>query len=260
MTVNRRASAADTGRWFRRFGANSGARRRLICFHHAGGSPSLFADWHRHITLTTEVWAVVLPGRETRFAEAPLDRMDELAAMLVEVMPLDLPFAFFGHSLGAVIGFEVASQLRSRGLPEPARLFVSACLAPQLCLKERSRATLSDAELLRALEGFGGTPKELLEYPEYLDMVLAVLRADFNVIDTYAAPENSELRFPITAYAGLSDPHIPPELMKEWERWSTPGFTCHSFVGDHFYLNTQRSALIGHVLARWNDCVMPGMG
>ncbi|HUA82009.1 MAG TPA: thioesterase domain-containing protein [Dyella sp.] len=252
MVVNARANAADPGRWFRRFGTSSGARRRLICFHHAGGGPSLFSDWHRHITLTTEVWAAVLPGRETRFAEAPLDRMDELAGMLLQVMPLDLPFAFFGHSLGAVVGFELAAQLRKRGLPEPAHLFVSACLAPQLCWQERSRATLSDAELLHALESFGGTPKELLAYPEYLEIVLAVLRADFNLIDSYVAPDN-ELRFPMTAYAGLDDPHVPPGQMMAWERWATPGFTCRSFVGDHFYLHAQRGALIGDLLARWDE-------
>ncbi|WP_158544971.1 thioesterase II family protein [Dyella monticola] len=257
--MNARACAADPGRWFRRFGASPGARRRLICFHHAGGGASLFSDWHRHLTLTTEVWAVVLPGRETRFAEAPLDRMDALAAMLVEAMPLDLPFAFFGHSLGAMVGFEVAAQLRRRSLPEPAHLFVSACFAPQLCLRERSRATLSDAELLHALESFGGTPKEILEYPEYLEMVLAVLRADFNLIDSYAAPEGGELRFPITAYAGMSDPHVPPAQMMNWEQWAMPGFTCRSFVGDHFYLNDQRAALIGDLLARWNDDAPPGI-
>jgi surfactin synthase thioesterase subunit len=252
MATNLRASAADPGRWFRRFGASSGARRRLICFHHAGGSASLFSDWHRHVTSATEVWAVALPGRETRLAETPVDRMETLAALLVEVLPLDLPFAFFGHSLGAVIGFELARQLRMRGLPEPAHLFVSACLAPQLCLQERSRATLSDAELLHALESFGGTPKELLEYPDYLAMVLSVLRADFNLIDRYMAPEGSELRFRITAYAGTADPHVPPDLMRAWERWAMPGFTCRSFAGDHFYLNARRAALIGDLLANWN--------
>jgi medium-chain acyl-[acyl-carrier-protein] hydrolase len=253
MTVSMRASAIDPGRWFRRVEARPRARRRLICFHHAGGGPLLFWDWHRHVPSDTDVWAVAIPGRETRFAEAPIDQMDVLAAMLVETLPLDLPFAFFGHSLGGVLGFEVARQLHERGLPEPTRLFVSACPAPQLCLRERSRATLSDAELLHTLESFGATPKEILGHPEYLQMVLLVLRADFNLIDSYVVPGDSEVRFPITAYAGVSDPHIPPERMMAWERWATPGFRCHSFDGDHFYLNHQRVALIGDLLARWSD-------
>lgn len=251
--MNMRATATDPGRWFRRFGTSAGARRRLICFHHAGGGPSLFWEWHRHVTPGTEVWAAAIPGRETRFAETPLDRLDALAALLAEAMPLDLPFAFFGHSLGGVVGFEVARQLHERGRPAPQHLFVSACPAPQLCLRDRSRATLSDAELLRTLQNFGATPKEILEHPDYRQMVLSVLRADFNLIDSYVAPEGTELLFPITAYAGADDPHIHPERILAWERWALPGFACRSFEGDHFYLNHHRAALIDDLLERWTD-------
>lgn len=252
MAVSMRANAADAGRWFRRFNASAGTRRRLICFHHAGGGPSLFRDWHQHLTPYTEIWAAAIPGREIRAAEPPLYRLDTLALMLVEALPLDLPFAFFGHSLGGVVAFEVARQLHERRLPLPQRLFVSACPAPQLCRRERSRATLSDAELLRMLESFGGTPKEILGHPDYLQMVLSVLRADFNLIDSYVVPEGSALRLPITAYAGTADAHITPSRILAWQHWASPGFACRSFEGDHFYLNHQRAALIDDLLSRWS--------
>ncbi|MFC3653376.1 thioesterase II family protein [Dyella humi] len=253
MVVNMRASAIDPGRWFRRFGASAGARRRLICFHHAGGGPSLFRDWQQHVAPYTEVWAAAIPGRETRFAEPPLYRLDTLAMMLADMLPLDLPFAFFGHSLGGVVGFEVARQLHERRLPLPKRLFVSACPAPQLCRRERSRATLNDTELLRTLESFGATPSEILGHPEYLKVVLSVLRADFNLIDSYVVPEGSAFRLPITAYAGTADAHITPTRILAWERWALPGFACRSFEGDHFYLNHQRIALIDDLFARWRE-------
>lgn len=253
MTTSIRATSTHHGRWFRRFDTYPNAKRRLICFHHAGGGPSLFWDWHRHVTPGTEVWGVAMPGRETRYAEAPLDRMDELGATLADTLPLDLPFAFFGHSLGGVVGFEVARRLRERGLPEPAHLFVSACFAPHLCLRKQSRAMLSDAELLQTLESFGATPKEILDHPDYLQMVLKVLRADFNLIDRYAPPAGCEVQFPITAYAGTVDPHVPPDLMTAWSRWSTSGFTCRSFDGDHFYINQQRAVLVEDLMERWND-------
>ncbi|GLQ91145.1 thioesterase II family protein [Dyella acidisoli] len=253
MVVSTRASAVDPGRWFRRFGASAGARRRLICFHHAGGGPSLFWEWPKHVAPHTEVWAVAIPGRETRVAERPLYRLDTLAMMLVDAMPLDLPFAFFGHSLGGVTAFEVARQLHERRLPLPQRLFVSACPAPQLCRREKSRATLSDAELLRTLDSFAATPKEILGHPEYLQMVLSVLRADFNLIDSYVVPEGSAFQLPITAYAGTTDTHITPTRILAWERWAMPGFTCRSFEGDHFYLNHQRTVLIGDLIARWSQ-------
>lgn len=253
MSVSMRANAADAGRWFRRFNASAGARRRLICFHHAGGGPSLFRDWHQHVTPYTEVWAAAIPGREIRAAEPPFYRLDTLAMMLADALPLDLPFAFFGHSLGGVIGFEVARQLHERRLSLPQHLFVSACPAPQLCRRERSRASLSDAELLRTLESFGGTPKEVFSYPDYLHMVLSVLRADFNLIDSYVVPADSALRLPITAYAGTADTHITPSRLLGWGRWALPGFACRSFQGDHFYLNEQRAALIDDMLSRWSD-------
>lgn len=178
--------------------------------------------------------------------------MPVLATLLAEALPLDLPFAFFGHSLGGVLAFELTRQLHERGLPEPTRLFVSACHAPHLCLRERSRATLDDTELLRTLESFGATPKEILGHPEYLKMVLPVLRADFNLIDTYVMPEDCQAHFPITAYAGTADPHVPPQRMDAWKRWAAPGFLCRIFAGDHFYLNQQRVPLIQDLLARWS--------
>ena len=251
MAVSMRASAVEPGRWFRRYASGAGARRRLICFHHAGGGPSLFREWQQHLSPYTEVWAAATPGRETRVAERPLYRLETLAMMLAEAMPLDLPFAFFGHSLGGVLAFEVARQLHERHWPVPQRLFVSACSAPQLCRREKSRATLSDAELLETLQSFAATPKEILGHPEYLQMVLSVLRADFNLIDSYTVPADSQFRLPITAYAGTADKHITPTRILAWQRWALPGFACRSFEGDHFYLNHQRSALIDDLLARW---------
>jgi surfactin synthase thioesterase subunit len=244
-------------RWFRRFGKPVDAQRRLVCFHHAGGGASLFRDWHGSFPADTEVLAAAIPGRETRIAEAPLTELRMLAAALVEVLPLELPFAFFGHSLGGVVSFELARQLHQRGLPIPQHLFVSACPAPHLCRRETSRAQMSDEELLRLLEGFGGTPREILAHPEFRQMVLTTLRADFNLIDEYAVPADCDVRFPMTAYAGREDHHVRREKILAWERWAEPGFVCQPFDGDHFYLTRQREALIGHLLGRWDRNLRP---
>ncbi|MFC5743979.1 thioesterase II family protein [Dyella tabacisoli] len=254
--VNMRTDAKQPGRWFRCFGASPNARRRLICFHHAGGGASLFREWHRHCSPDTEVWAVAIPGRETRITEKPVDQLSALAGLLVQALPQELPFAFFGHSLGAVVSFELARQLHERRLAVPQHLFVSACTAPQLCRRDRSRAHLSDAELLRLLQGFGGTPKEILGHPGYLEMVLSVLRADFNLIDEYIVPEGCDVRFPMTAYAGSSDANIRLDKILAWDRWATRDFVCHQFDGDHFYLNEHREALIKDVLSRWGKSVV----
>ncbi len=192
-----------------------------------------------------------MPGREARFGEKPIDQLHVLAGMLIDVLPLDLPFAFFGHSLGAMVSFELARQLHERELAVPQHLFVSACSAPHLCHRGTSRAHLSDAELLRLLEGFGGTPKEVLGHPEYLEMVLSILRADFNLIDEYLVPDDCDARFPITAYAGTRDVHVNPIKILAWDRWATHDFVCHQFDGDHFYLTEHREALINDMFGRW---------
>jgi surfactin synthase thioesterase subunit len=251
VEMNMRTNVKYPNRWFKCFGESPDARRRLICFHHAGGGASLFREWHRYCSPDTEVWAVAIPGRETRITEKPVDQLRTLAGMLVEALPLDLPFAFFGHSLGAVVSFELARQLHEHRLAVPQHLFVSACSAPHLCRRDKSRANLGDAELLRLLEGFGGTPKEILEHPVYLEMVLSILRADFNLIDEYFVPDGCDVRFPITAYVGSSDIHVRPDKILAWDRWATHDFACHSFDGDHFYLTQHREALIKDLLGRW---------
>ncbi|HEV2682062.1 MAG TPA: thioesterase domain-containing protein, partial [Rhodanobacter sp.] len=248
VEVNMRTNVTCPNRWFKCFGESPYARRRLICFHHAGGGASLFREWRRYFFPDTEVWAVTIPGRETRITEKPVDQLRTLAGMLMEALPLDLPFAFFGHSLGAVVGFELARQLHERRLAVPQHLFVSACSAPHLCRRDKSRANLGDAELLRLLEGFGGTPKEILGHSEYLEMVFSTLRADFNLIDGYFVPDGCDVRFPITAYVGSSDVHVRPDKVLAWDRWATHDFSCHSFDGDHFYLTQHREALIKDLL------------
>lgn len=241
------------GGWFRRFGSGGAVRRRLVCFHHAGGGPSLFRDWHRYVDDETEVWAAALPGRELRFVEAPIDRLEVLAEHLVRALPQDLPFAFFGHSLGGVVAFEVARRLHEWRAAVPQRLFVSSSPAPHRCRRSPSRGTFSDDELLRLLAELGGTPEVLLRHPEYAGMLLSVLRADLDLIDTYQVPDSCGARFPIVAYAGTHDISVPAGRMEGWARWATTGLVCRQFEGGHFYLNDHTAALIRDMLSHWSD-------
>jgi medium-chain acyl-[acyl-carrier-protein] hydrolase len=240
--------------WFCRFGDGGDVDRRVICFHHAGGGASAFRDWWRDCPRGTEILAASLPGREARLSEPPLDRMEPLAEHLVDALPVDKPFVFFGHSFGAFVAFEVARQLAGRDKPQPEHLFVSACRAPHRSLSEKTHDELDDAQLSDKIFRLGGTPREVIESPGFAEMLFPALRADLRIADRYRVPATAERTVPITAYAGTRDEGIGETEIAAWRDHSTQGrFTMRSFEGDHFYLVPHRTTLIADLLSRWQS-------
>ncbi len=202
-----RTSAAPD-RWLAYRRPRPGAEVRLFCFPHAGGGASLFHGWADRLPPAVEVCPVQLPGRETRFGEPPINRLGPLVGALAEALlpHLDRPFAFFGHSLGALIGFELARRLRrERGL-EPVHLFASACAAPQRWGCVRPIHALPDAAFRKELRRLRGTAPAVLDNEELMEILLPALRADFALCETYAYGEDDPLSCPVTAVGGLRDP------------------------------------------------------
>jgi surfactin synthase thioesterase subunit/uncharacterized protein YbdZ (MbtH family) len=243
--------------WFKRFGDCKDAARRLICFHHAGGGPSLFRNWQRYCPADVEILAIASPGREARLNEKPFDNMGQYVDSLLAVLPTDKPFAFFGHSLGAVISFELARQLHERGMPVPAHLFVSACPAPKLDPEPDPTPPPSDQALIEDITSMGGTPREILESPELLQMLLLPLRADYKLMDDYVVPRHCHVRFPVTAYSGTADKEVPLNDILAWEHWAERGFELRTFAGDHFYLKDHEDILIQDIVRRWPALTCP---
>lgn len=171
-------NSSTTGKWISRPRPNPRARLRLFCIAHAGGGASAFRGWADALPPEVEVCLVQLPGRENRLMEKPFDRLDPLVAALTDaVRPwLDLPWALFGHSNGALIGFELARLLRERGLPGPRHLFASGRRAPDVPPQSRLTGHLPDDEFLADLGELGGLPRELLENREIMQMLLPLLR------------------------------------------------------------------------------------
>jgi surfactin synthase thioesterase subunit len=183
--------------------------------------------------------------------ERPIDDMARVIAELAPLVPRDKPFAFFGHSLGAIVSFEIARRLLEDGSGVPEHLFVSACPAPHVSRRPESRAGYSNAEMLEELRGLGGTPLEILDHPDLMEMVMPVMRADFKLADEYVAPKDGHSRFAITAYGGSADAEVPLHKIHAWEHWADGRFASREFDGDHFYLNPHREALIDDLLRRW---------
>jgi surfactin synthase thioesterase subunit len=233
------------------------ARLRLYCFAYAGGSAASFAEWHSALPAEIDVCALQLPGRGARYGEPAMTSMPELVDALGRALaPMDsVPCVFFGHSLGALVAFELARHWASRGVGELRGLIVSGARAPSMRGDStRKLHLLNDAGLIAALGEYKGTPPELLAHAELMALVLPTIRADFALSEGYVYRE-SPLAIPVAAFSGRDDEFITGEQVDGW-RFETRG-TCdiHWFEGDHFFINPLREAVLGKIvrqLSRWN--------
>jgi medium-chain acyl-[acyl-carrier-protein] hydrolase len=158
---------------------------------------------------------------------------------------LDRPFAFFGHSMGAMVAFELARHLQQAELPQPAVLFVSGCRAPHLSRFQPAIHSLPDHEFVEALQELNGMPDELLQLPEAMEMFLPVLRADFALVERYQYDSvGSPLKCRIRAFGGLDDPRVQPEMLESWSEHTDGGFKSQYFSGDHFFINTAKDSIL----------------
>lgn len=223
-----------------------GATLRLFCFPYAGGNALVYRGWSDALPASVEVCAIQLPGHGNRLREPLFDRLPQLIDTLAEqISPyLDKPFAFFGHSMGALIGFELARLLRRERQPLPEHLFVSGHRAPQKKREGKRTFELPQAEFIEELRRLNGTPREVIEHPELIDLMTPILRADFAIAQTYEYVDESPLDCDLTALGGLRDRDVTREHLEAWRTQTTGNFTVRMFPGDHFYLNTTRASLL----------------
>jgi medium-chain acyl-[acyl-carrier-protein] hydrolase len=232
--------------WLASYKPNPAARLRLFCFPYAGGSAVVYGSWWKSLPPHVEVCPVQLPGRGGRLMEKPYTQMGPLVADVASALrPLfDKPFAFFGHSMGAAIGFEVTRLLRREGARLPAHLFVSGRGAPQLRKPPEYAYKLPEAEFIEELRRLKGTPAEVLEHPELMQIVMPLVRADFEVIQTYSAADELPLDVPLSAYGGLTDEEVSREDLEAWGAQTTRAFSARMLPGDHFYLTANQHLLL----------------
>lgn len=212
------------------------ARWRLFCLPNAGGGASAYVPWINGLAPEIDVYPVQLPGRENRLTERPIGSMDEMSDALAQALlpHCDRPFAFFGHSMGALIGFALTRHLRQRGLPLPEQLFLSAYRAPQIPL-EASWHLLPDDELLQKILTLNGTRGEVFANPELRRMLLPIFRADLTLCDTYAWMPEEPLNVPITVFGGQEDKRAEQKSLDAWREHTSAAFTLHMLPGDHFF-------------------------
>ncbi|MBP2654772.1 MAG: Oleoyl-(acyl-carrier-protein) hydrolase [Firmicutes bacterium] len=224
------------------------SRLRLFCFPYAGGSASVFREWLDSFPPEVDVCPVQYPGREKRMAEVQFTLMEPLIDALVKgLLPeINIPFAFFGHSLGALISFELALRLQKRGI-NPIRLFISSYRAPVIAKRKSPMHLLPDAEFVERLRKYNGTPEAVLSNCELMRVLLPTLRADFALHETYVYSSGARLSCPISTYGGIEDPEVNYNDLKLWEAQTTQSFKLKMFPGDHFYIHNSRSGLVASI-------------
>jgi medium-chain acyl-[acyl-carrier-protein] hydrolase len=224
----------------------------LFFFPYAGGGPAVFNKWITELPGSMEAWVAHYPGRGSRHAEPPINSLLPLVEKLSgPIKPLlDRPFAFFGHSLGALVAFELARLLLQDDLPQPLILFVSSCSAPHIPDPNPPIHTLPDMEFLEALQWLNGIPSELLQLPDEMGLFLPTLRADFEAIESYQyTPGKFTLDSPIIAFGGLDDPRLSREQLESWALHTNAAFKTHYFPGDHFFIKSARDSIIAFMTA-----------
>ncbi|MEV7727463.1 alpha/beta fold hydrolase [Streptomyces sp. NPDC087917] len=232
--------------WLRRFGPAPADRPVLVCLPHAGGAASAYLPLSRALAGGLDVLAVQYPGRQDRRREQPFTALTDLAdAVARAVAPLTgRPYAVFGHSMGAVVGYETVRRLAALGLPLPRRLYVSGRGAPTPVPAVHDRL-VTDAQVLAAVAMLGGTGRAVLDDPEMLEMLLPTLRADYRALGSYGWSGGDPLPVPVTALIGDSDPVVTVAEAAGWRAQTRADFSLQVLPGGHFYLHEQLPRVAG---------------
>jgi surfactin synthase thioesterase subunit len=223
---------------------------RLFCFPYGGAGASGYRAWSRSLPQWVEIGPVQFPGRENRFREALYTHLDPLLAELAGTLDLASgPFAFFGHSLGALVAFELARELRRRGRPLPSLLIPSAYPAPHLHRDRPHVAHLPDDEFVTTMQESFDVTEGLFDDPMIREMVLPVLRADLGIVESYVWREEPPLDLPIVAFGGIGDPEASEEQIHAWQAQTTRPVQVRMFPGGHFFLNTATQPVLAELAA-----------
>lgn len=241
--------------WLTYFTPRPHAKVRLFCIPHGGGGAQNFKDWAESLPEFIEVVALSFPGRGSRHAEPAIHSMGELVNEIVNAITpfLDKPYAFFGHSVGALVAYEVvcrieqANQTEGTTLKLPMRLITSAHEVPAESHADTPMYQLSDAELLTKIGELGLVPDEALQNKELVDFILPPLRADFEVSETYQWQKVEPLTVPITATLGDQDTLLTEQDMQGWRAYTCRDFAFKCYEGDHFYTVSKMSELLADI-------------
>jgi surfactin synthase thioesterase subunit len=242
-------SGARHSLWLRSFHEAKPGTPRLLCLPHAGGSAAFFFAFSQALSPAVDVRVVQYPGRQDRIAETPAASVQELAQGVFRALDErdETPLALFGHSMGAVVGFELARLLEAAGRP-PAVLFLSGRRGPSIERIENVHQG-DDARLIEEVTKLDGTDSALLQDEDLLRLILPALRADYRAVETYRRTPGPRLRSPFVVMTGDADPRVTPDEARTWFQETDGPSELHEYPGGHFYLTEQQQAVLDRIQA-----------
>lgn len=245
MSGNKLPSAVGPN-WIVPFGNGAASKLRLFCFPHTGAGASMYAAWARLLPATVQVCGVQLPGRENRLDEPLMTDVTLLIDRLTAgILPyLDRPFAFFGHSLGAVLAYEATLRLQASGGPRPERLFVSARLPPGVASPEPLLSEVPDPVFLSEMKRrYSTNAGGFWENRELVELFLPILRADMKLAESNRFTVDGRIECPMAAFGGTAD-RLSPDQLKLWQRHACGDFQLKLFPGGHDYVSNSPGPLV----------------
>jgi medium-chain acyl-[acyl-carrier-protein] hydrolase len=223
------------------------ARIRLFCFPYAGGGAHIYFPWQAQLPDWIEICAIQLPGRGMRFADIPYSQHQPIIEQVLDAIKdyMDKPYAIFGHSMGALLAYELAQAIEQSSLAKPEHLFVSGRRAMHIPSSSKAIYNLDDKDLIAELRQLNGTPAEVLANQELMNLLLPVIRADFKLCDTYEYNEQYEsLNINITTFEGSQDHKAQGKYMTAWKDLTSGDVNALQLAGDHFFIHSQEQQLL----------------
>ena len=228
--------------------SNAETEFRLVCFPYAGGSGATYQPWRKHLSSNIELALLKLPGRGERIFDNPIKHISELVTQIVDTLALlpDKKTLFFGHSLGAIVAYEVMRKQLYLGLRLPEFFIASGSESPCFDRSKNIISTLNDAEFKAKLKELGGTPTEVLENAELMSLIQHSLRADFQMAETYQNQHTSVIPSKVAVFLGTQD-NIPSSQMLNWQKLFQHNLGIHHFDGGHFFVDTATEAVVERI-------------
>lgn len=225
------------------------AVKRLFVFPYAGGGAAGFHDWFKILPEWLDICIIELPGRGRLLTKEPISEWPNLidGVLSATCELLDLPFYIYGHSFGALLGFEFARNLLIDCGLSPENLFVASHRAPNLPSERPPLASLGDNELIDTIISYGFLPSEMLKHRDFLLQTVSTLKTDLRLCDNYVFVDQPKLSCEVIAFAGLNDNMLDIDEMFKWQNTTLGGFRFQKFPGGHMFQEDFQTMLLDFI-------------